>query len=32
MSKNIEMNYKDSGGYEVLYPATNITSVIDLQN
>lgn len=33
MARNIEMNYKtSSGSYEVLYPATNITSVIDLQN
>lgn len=33
MARNIEMNYKtSSGSYEVLYPATNITNVIDLQN
>lgn len=32
MAKNIEMNYLDSGGYEVLYPKTDQSLVINLIN
>lgn len=30
MSKNIEINYKDDSGYEVLYPATESRQVLNL--
>ena len=29
MPKNIEMNYKDSSGYEVLYPNVRADNMID---
>ena len=32
MSKNIEMNYKISDGYEVIYPQVQIQNVINLQS
>lgn len=32
MSKNIEMNYKISDGYEVVYPQVQIQNVINLQS
>ena len=32
MAKNIEMNYLDSGGYEVLYPAVMVANIGDFQS
>ena len=32
MSKNIEMNYFNGSGYEVLYPQTNLANVLDYSN
>ena len=31
MAKNIEMNYKNEGGYEVLYPNVQVSNVIGLE-
>ncbi len=32
MAKNIEINYKNEGGYEVLYPNVQTASVLDIGN
>ena len=31
MAKNIEMNYKNEGGYEVLYPNVQVSNIIGLE-